>query len=195
MVRQIVGAIHRFRREETVNKHLFGGNLRGKIQKFANCHKHNIARAFVLPFICVQVCNSAGQVSKPFGVGVTAPNPTNLFAKLPHSVIVSLNRGVGYEDGWDYCTGNFRVPFLQKSDKDSFAGIGIPAPGKPIVGASTNKPASDASQYQFYGLKEDLIEFAHYLIVAIIAGIVASAYTRRHCRDRQTYPQKGGHGE
>jgi hypothetical protein len=64
-----------------------------------------------------------------------------------------------------------------------------------VVGASTNKPASNASQYQFYGLKEDLIECVHCLIVAIIAGFVTAAYTRRPRRDSRTYPQKGDAGE
>jgi hypothetical protein len=61
----------------------------------------------------------------------------------------------------------------------SDVGIKIALPSKLVIGSRTNEAARDSGECQLYGLKQDLIECVHYLIVAIIAGFTASIYTRR----------------
>ena len=59
------------------------------------------------------------------------------------------------------------------------ASIPLPVPSQPVIGSRSNQPADNASEHQFYGLKDDLVECIQYLIVAIIAGFTASYYTRK----------------
>jgi hypothetical protein len=61
----------------------------------------------------------------------------------------------------------------------SDASVPIPVASQPVIGSRSYQTANDAREDHSYDLKDDLIEVAHYLIVAIIAGFTAAFYTRR----------------
>jgi hypothetical protein len=101
-----------------------------------------------------------------------------------HGRIVELgtNHGTSLAEKMSAIRGGENQHINQRNQNEllgSHPSFLIPIASEFVIGSSSDKTAQNSSECQLYGLKQDLVECIHYLIVAIIAGFVASAYTRR----------------